>query len=506
MGAQQRDSWWMGAEPAESLLQGIVSVPMSLFVRAILPTTIVFLFLFFLLYRAELGTSQAGLLAEEASVLNRGVRRVERELTIANGDLSFVADLASKAINDGNPKRMAAFEQTLLSFTRRRSGYSRIQFIDASGQETVCIENTADGTRITPGKELQNKGGSDFFRATMDLGPGGLSASPAMPESERGDSAEQEEPIVLLGMPVEDAKGQRRGIVTLAVLSRSLMSPFETETGELGVQRMVVNSDGYWARNQSEDTGGFEIERGRTFQRSFPEVWPQLLESPRGRVESSEGIFFFDTLAPNPVASQASAGPNETPVYVFISLVPRRLLDAIAVDVATPLLMIATPIYFVILIVGCLMASSIHRRRVTNDALRNLVKVRSAMTTAALEGIVVMDDTGVTVEFNRSATRIFGYTQEEARGKLVADLIIPPMYRERHRQGLEHYLATGEGPIIDKHVDDLAGIRKNGEEFPLELTVCPVMLAGRRFFYGFLRDLSESGRKEVTAAAQDTSN
>ena len=125
--------------------------------------------------------------------------------------------------------------------------------------------------------------------------------------------------------------------------------------------------------------------------------------------------------------------------------------------------------------------------------------------TAALDGIVVMDESGTTLEFNPSAQKIFGYTLEEARGELVADLIIPPAHRETHRLGLERYLATGEGRIIDKHILELTAIRKGGEEFPIELTVCsPVRVAGERVFLGFLRDLSESGRKKVEADAQGT--
>jgi hypothetical protein len=61
---------------------------------------------------------------------------------------------------------------------------------------------------------------------------------------------------------------------------------------------------------------------------------------------------------------------------------------------------------------------------------------------------------------------------------------------------LEHYLATGEGRIIDKHIYELTGIRKSGEEFPVELTVCPVTVSGRHLFCGFLRDLGEVAHVE----------
>ena len=144
-------------------------------------------------------------------------------------------------------------------------------------------------------------------------------------------------------------------------------------------------------------------------------------------------------------------------------------------------------------------AAVIQRRRLADEALRSFEAVRSAMMRTAFEGIVVMDEAGIRLEFNPSARRIFGYTREEVRGKPVADLIIPPAHREAHRLGLEHYLATGEGRIIDKHIDELTAIRKGGEEFPVELTVCPVMVAGKQLFCGFLRDLSERGRSETAA-------
>ncbi len=122
------------------------------------------------------------------------------------------------------------------------------------------------------------------------------------------------------------------------------------------------------------------------------------------------------------------------------------------------------------------------------EALRGLQVARSAMMRAALEGIVVMDEAGITLEFNPSARRIFGYTGEKTRGKRVAELIIPPA----HRKVLEHYRVTSEGHIIDKHID--------------ELTVSPVMDAGKQLFCSSLRDLSERGRSETAAEPQGASS
>jgi hypothetical protein len=67
---------------------------------------------------------------------------------------------------------------------------------------------------------------------------------------------------------------------------------------------------------------------------------------------------------------------------------------------------------------------------------------------------------------------------------------------------LKRYLTSGEARIIGKHIDELTAIRKSGEEFPVELTVCrPVLIGRRRIFYGFLRDLSEPAPGKAEAEA-----
>ena len=506
MNAQQQGSWWMETQPSGGLLQGLASVPVPQFLKILLPLAAVFLLAFILEYRAQVGTARARLLTHETSVIQDGVRRVERGLEIATGDLSFVVDVVAEVIDVEDLESLAALQRSALAFLRYRPRYLHIRFIGAAGQEILRFENTPEGPRITPGGELQDKSDRSYFTDTMRLEPGEVFVSPVELNVERGVRVGSYKPAVRLATPIDDAAGERRGIVILSAHGGYFLGEFERNTDETAIQRMVVNSDGYWVKHRPEVESGVVLERERTFQRTFPDVWPQLLASPQGWVESSEGLFYYATVTPPPSASSPDGEAHELPNWIFISLVPRRLLEDIAIQVATPLLVIATPVFFVLVVVGCLLVGALHRRRLADEALRSLEAVKSAMMTAALDGIVVMDETGTTLEFNPSAQQIFGYTLEEARGKLVADLIIPPAHRETHRLGLEHYLETGKGRIIDKHVDDMTAIRKSGEEFPVELTVCPVMVAGKRLFYGFLRDLSESGRKKVEADSQGASS
>lgn len=85
---------------------------------------------------------------------------------------------------------------------------------------------------------------------------------------------------------------------------------------------------------------------------------------------------------------------------------------------------------------------------------------------------------------------MFGYSSVDVIGKPMAQMIIPPSLRERHRLGLAKYLATGEGPVIGQRVE-LAGMRADGSEFPVELAITRVELPGPPLFTGYLRDITE---------------
>ncbi len=129
------------------------------------------------------------------------------------------------------------------------------------------------------------------------------------------------------------------------------------------------------------------------------------------------------------------------------------------------------------------------------EAVRESEARKSAMLESALECVIAMDHQGRILDFNPAAERTFGYPQDQALGREMAQLIIPPSLRERHRQGLARYLKTGEGPLLDSRVE-ITGMRADGSEFPVELTVTRIALEGPPTFTGYLRDVSQRRREE----------
>jgi PAS domain S-box-containing protein len=128
-------------------------------------------------------------------------------------------------------------------------------------------------------------------------------------------------------------------------------------------------------------------------------------------------------------------------------------------------------------------------------ALRESEIRHRAILETALDGIIVMDDTGRIREFNPAAEQIFGHRRDEVLGRDLADVIIPPSWRERHRRGLAHYLATGEATILDTRVE-VTALHASGSEFPAELAISRIQLDGPPVFTAYLRDIGARKRAE----------
>ncbi|HEU5073110.1 MAG TPA: PAS domain S-box protein, partial [Polyangiaceae bacterium] len=128
--------------------------------------------------------------------------------------------------------------------------------------------------------------------------------------------------------------------------------------------------------------------------------------------------------------------------------------------------------------------------RQAERALQSSDARKGAILEAALDCIVSIDHTGAITEFNPAAERTFGYARADVMGKPLAEHLIPPSLRERHRKAVERYLATGVGSILGKRVE-LTAMRADGSEFPAELAVVRTRSEGPPTFTAYVRDLSE---------------
>ncbi len=127
--------------------------------------------------------------------------------------------------------------------------------------------------------------------------------------------------------------------------------------------------------------------------------------------------------------------------------------------------------------------------------------IHRAILHTALDCIISIDAAGLVREFNPAAEKVFGFTRAEALGKELAELIIPPRLRSRHREGLARYLATGEGPVLNRRIE-INAMRRDGTELLVELAISPLRVSGQPFFTAYLRDITERVRSDRRRGAQ----
>ncbi len=113
-----------------------------------------------------------------------------------------------------------------------------------------------------------------------------------------------------------------------------------------------------------------------------------------------------------------------------------------------------------------------------------------AVLKTALDGVVVMRLDGTVAGWNDVAERTFGWSFADVFGRRMSELIIPYRFRDAHEQGLLHYLATGEGAVIDQHIE-IDALHRDGHELPVELSITRTEQFGEPVFLGFLRDITE---------------
>jgi PAS domain S-box-containing protein len=152
----------------------------------------------------------------------------------------------------------------------------------------------------------------------------------------------------------------------------------------------------------------------------------------------------------------------------------------------------------VFVLVALAISSLAAGRRRREQALRQSELKFRSVAQAANDAVITADDRGYIIFWNRGAQTIFGYEEKEVVGKPLT-ILIPERFREAHSRGLERLSATGETTMLGKTVE-LHGLRRDGSEFPLELSLGTWHAAGGIFYSGIIRDITR--RKQAEQAMQ----
>jgi PAS domain S-box-containing protein len=146
------------------------------------------------------------------------------------------------------------------------------------------------------------------------------------------------------------------------------------------------------------------------------------------------------------------------------------------------------------------LSSEIARREdIQSELQQNAERIKRIIDTAN-DAFISMDADGLIVEWNPQAKAMFGWSRDEALKLPVADMIVPESFRGEHRAGLDRFLKTREAKVLNRRLE-LTALRRDGSEFPVEVTITPQRLGDKFVFNAFLHDITQ--RKQDEEALHD---
>lgn len=141
-------------------------------------------------------------------------------------------------------------------------------------------------------------------------------------------------------------------------------------------------------------------------------------------------------------------------------------------------------------------------KKTSEQRIINSEESKRLILNSALDAIIIVDSASKIIFWNPQAENIFGWKADEVIGKSLAETIIPAEYTNAHLHGMQHYLQTGEGPILNRLIEVVA-CNKTGLLFPIELSILAVEQETGRSFCAFVRNITE--RKQAESNLKENS-
>jgi diguanylate cyclase (GGDEF)-like protein/PAS domain S-box-containing protein len=134
------------------------------------------------------------------------------------------------------------------------------------------------------------------------------------------------------------------------------------------------------------------------------------------------------------------------------------------------------------------------RKRAEKMSQDSAARLRATLD-SALDGAISIDAAGRLIDFNPAAEAIFGWKKAEILGRLMADIIVPEQHRAAHAHGLARFVQTREKHIMNQRVE-ITALRRDGSEFPVELTITAIRQNDEDIFTAYIRDITERKQSE----------
>lgn len=412
------------------------------------------------------------------------------------------------------------------------SAYTKIRFIgvEDKGRELIRVDRRGYNIIKTHQAELQQKEQRGYFKASILYEKGAVYFSKTGLNHEHGKISLPHRPVIRAAMPVYDEiKGIVFGIIIITADYNNIVAKMLDAAPEDSKLYVANQAGDFLIHPNKSKTFGFDLGQSFKMQDEFPLLANIIANNtPIFPVIALKGEHKYEHVGHYATITFDRVYSNH-PLRLLLVVDDKTYLQSIA-TVRMRSIMLAFSLSLIALIIAVfasrrltaplmqmsravqeyertgsivelpidsrdeigVLARAFHNvldmvKKKTADAESASARMQAIVETAA-DAIITIDTQGDIQSFNHAAEKIFGYDEAEVIGQNI-NMLMPAPYKEEHDTYLANYMTSGEAKIIGLP-REVEALRKNGEKFPIDLSISEVKTQGERLFTGVLRDIS----------------
>ncbi|WP_417614974.1 diguanylate cyclase [Oceanisphaera sp.] len=419
---------------------------------------------------------QERLLAQEETSVVATTQMIQKEmyeqlhlLELLKNSPAMIEYLSSGSTRDRSRLEML-FKNAATTYKR----FDQIRLLDNSGYELVRVNMPQGRAQAMPAAQLQDKSQRYYFKEAKALAADQVFVSRMDLNVEQGEIELPHKPMLRFATPVQDADGDRMGVLVLNYLAQGMLEQFREQMARrIDQQGMLIDSQGYWLSNheRSNEWGADLGQPNNNFATLYPDAWPSVAEQNSGVVETARGLFRFQDIKPfdftlrqqshfrarqGALLSEAAIANTAWKLVIFV---PKELIQAQSILYQPLGRALLALLLLSMAAVAWLQANHAVQKRVRRHYHKAVTAELSDLYEHAPCGYHSLDANGHFIRINHTELEWLGYGREEVIGQPFIRFLTP----ESQQRFAEFFAALKTEREIDNIVLEMQC--KNGSTF-----------------------------------------
>lgn len=473
------------------------------FLRIFLPLAIFSGSLAVLFYSKDVATEQLTVEKSETYKIHSQIKTVNARFESIITDLRFLAMQSEllEYLDNNDAPNLDNLASELLLFAKIKKRYAGIQIMDDSGLEKVRITATGSTPFLEEKATLQDKGQSPTFKSTLTLPP---NKAYIMPDPFATDTSGNKEagyhPMIRFSMPLVNSSENHKGIILLSHPIDYLLEDLQAVSINSPGKTYLVDSAGYYLNtpNSSKKSARLPQHEENNIADTFDKEWQRIKNNRSGQFVSENGLITFSTIYPEHHGVITSTKPGDTNNYLWktVSFVPKDVLEQWPKKILRRIFLLYSFCLIIIGICSFMLARASLRRMQAEKVMRENEEELRAINEAAANAIIAIDSNKNILHWNPAAEKLFQYSATEVVDKPITSIISPPKHQSYFTKISRKFKLPAETGSMEAKTIELYGYKKDGTEFPVEVSFSAFKKDDQWHTVGIIRDISARKKME----------